>query len=226
MSNISKTIAVLGVVAGLGVAALPLSTYAAPTVWSQTGGSDTTYGSDEDGNHFVKKDTDIKLTIEDVLSIDTGATEVELTSTDGTEYTNAAPLNVTVVSKNSKGYNLTIAGTADTNPTSLTNTVTSSDQITAGAGTFTAPAALSNATTSEWGYSIVGNTTFDGGLYAGVKPGGETIKTSTASTVNAGEKTQINFAAKIKDGQASGTYKGKVTFTATNNPNTTPTPEA
>ena len=61
MSNISKTIAVLGVAAGLGVAALPLSTYAAPTVWSQTGGSDTTYGSDEDGNHFVKKDTDIKI---------------------------------------------------------------------------------------------------------------------------------------------------------------------
>lgn len=225
MSNISKTIAVLGVVAGLGVAALPLSSYAAPVKWDTEASTDGSYGT-TDGNNWVKKDTDIKLTIEDVLSIDTDATEVELASTDGTEYTNATPLNVTVISKNSKGYNLTIAGTAATNPTSLTNTVTSSDQITAGAGTFTAPAALSNATTSEWGYSIVGNTAFDGGLYAGVKPGGETIKTSTASTVNAGEKTQINFAAKIKDGQASGTYKGKVTFTATNNPNTTPTPEA
>lgn len=224
MSNISKTIAVLGVVAGLGVAALPLSTYAAPTVWSETGGSDTTYGSDKDGNHFVKKDTDIKLTIEDVLSIDTDATEVELTSTDGTEYANATPLSVTVISKNSKGYNLTIAGTAATNPTSLTNTA--GDQIAAGTGTFATPAALSNATNSEWGYSIVGNTAFDGGLYAGVKSAGETIKTSTASTVNEGEKTQVNFTAKIKDGQASGTYKGKVTFTATNNPNTTPTPES
>ncbi len=225
MSNISKTIAVLGVAAGLGVAALPLSTYAAPTVWSQTGGSDTTYGSDEDGNHFVKKDTDIKLTIEDVLSIDTDATEVELTATTGdAEYASATPLGVTVISKNSKGYNLTIAGTAATNPTSLTNTA--GDQITAGTGAFATPAALDNTTQSQWGYSIVGNTAFDGGLYAGVKPGGETIKTSTASTVNAGEKTQINFAAKIKDGQASGTYKGKVTFTATNNPNTTPTPEA
>lgn len=29
MTNLSKTIAILGVVAGLGVAALPLSTYAA-----------------------------------------------------------------------------------------------------------------------------------------------------------------------------------------------------
>lgn len=224
MSNISKTIAVLGVVAGLGVAALPLSTYAAPTVWSETGGSDTTYGSDKDGNHFVKKDTDIKLTIEDVLSIDIDATEVELTSTDGTEYTNAAPLNVTVISKNSKGYNLTIAGTATTNKTSLTNAA--GDQIFKGAGVFATPAALDNTTQSQWGYSVVGEAAFTEGLYAGVTEAGETIKTSTASTVNEGEKTQINFAAKIKDGQASGTYNGKVTFTATNNPNTTPTPES
>ena len=222
MSNISKTIAVLGVVAGLGVAALPLSSYAAPVKWNTEASTDGSYGT-TDGNNWVKKDTDIKLTIEDVLSIDTDATEVELTSTDGTEYTNAAPLNVTVISKNSKGYNLTIAGTAATNKTSLTNAA--GDQIFKGAGIFATPAALDNTTQSQWGYSVVGEAAFTEGLYAGVTEAGETIKTSTASTVNAGEKTQINFAAKIKDGQASGTYKGKVTFTATNNPNTTPTPE-
>lgn len=222
MSNISKTIAVLGVVAGLGVAALPLSSYAAPVKWNTEASTDGSYGT-TDGNNWVKKDTDIKLTIEDVLSIDTDATEVELTSTDGTEYTNAAPLNVTVISKNSKGYNLTIAGTAATNKTSLTNAA--GDQIFNGAGIFATPAALDNTTQSQWGYSVVGETAFTEGLYAGVTEAGETIKTSTASTVNEGEKTQVNFAAKIKDGQASGTYTGKVTFTATNNPNTTPTPE-
>lgn len=222
MSNISKTIAVLGVVAGLGVAALPLSSYAAPVKWNTEASTDGSYGT-TDGNNWVKKDTDIKLTIEDVLSIDTDATEVELTSTDGTEYTNAAPLNVTVISKNSKGYNLTIAGTAATNKTSLTNAA--GDQIFKGAGIFATPAALDNTTQSQWGYSVVGEAAFTEGLYAGVTEAGETIKTSTASTVNEGEKTQVNFAAKIKDGQASGTYTGKVTFTATNNPNTTPTPE-
>lgn len=218
MSKMSKTIAILGVVAGLGVAALPLSSYAAPVEWAEGGNTgapaatEGAYGQDNDGNHWVKKDTAVTLTIEDALSIDTSLDTVNLTEGDHT-----GSVDVTVITNNSKGYNLAIRGSAKTNPTSLTNTP--GDEIKAGSGTFDAPAALVNTTDSQWGYSVVGVAAFTDGLYAGVTNGDVTIYNQDLPTAANGQKTTVNFAASLKDGQAAGIYEGQVTFTATNKAN-------
>lgn len=200
MSNLSKTIAILGVVAGLGVAALPLSSYAADP---------------------VSKDVGVTLKIDDKLTIeadkDTTDNKVDLT---GEGHTGA--VNVTVVTNNQTGYNLNLKGSATTNPTSLTSQ--NGDQIEATTGTFAAPAALSTSK-SEWGYSVANtnanNTTeltqFADGVYAGVSAAGQEIVNVSKPTGENGDKTTVTFAASIADGQPAGTYDGQVTFTATNN---------
>lgn len=215
MSKLTQSIAILGVVAGLGVAALPLSTYAAPVIdgTQPTEGavSGATYDGTKDGK--VSTDTNIKLVIDDVLSIDTDKTEVDLTAAPHT-----GTVKVTVVTNNSTGYDLAIKGSAATNPTSLTNTAASADQIVKGDGTFTDPAALST-TVSQWGYSVAGVAAFTDGLYAGVTGTDQIIHSETSATAEAGVATGVTFAASLKDGQAAGTYNGKVTFTATNKAN-------
>lgn len=221
MTNTTKAIAALSIVAGLGVAALPLNAQAAKVIDGtapDTGAeADATYDGTLDGK--VTTDTKLKLVISDVLSIETDNTEdeVELTSTDGTDYA-STPLGVTVTTKNSKGYDLSIKASG-TNAT-VTSLMSGTDQIVAGTGTFDISqavagqgAALSNATNSEWGYRI---NSLDAGNYVGITANDVVIATQGTPTVNSGVKTEVTFGAKIKDGQAAGTYTGQVTFTATN----------
>lgn len=221
MTNITKAIAALGVVAGLGVATLPLNAQAAKVIDGPVPATDPETGATYDDNldGTVTTGTKLKLVVSDVLSIETGATanEVELTSTNGTDYT-STPLGVTVVTKNSKGYNLSIKASG-TNST-VTSLMSGTGEIKAGTGTFDIEqavagqgAALSNAANSEWGYRI---NTLDTGNYVGVTRTDVVIATQGTPTTSAGVTTEVTFGAKIKDGQAAGTYTGQVTFTATN----------
>ncbi len=201
MSKTTNALIALGVVAGLGAAALPLSSYAADDTPKAVG---------------------VTLTIDDELTIeadkDNADNKVDL-SADG----HTGAVKVTVVSNNTKGYNLALKGSAATNPTSLTS---GEDQIVATKGTFAAPAAF-GTDESEWGYSVANtnanNTTdltkFAGGVYAGVPATDQIIVNANKPTVSAGDTTTITFAANLVDGQAAGTYEGEVTFTASNNPN-------
>lgn len=223
MSKMSKTIAILGVVAGLGVAALPLSTYAAPIIDGTA--PDTT----KDG--IVSGDTAVKLTISDELSMELSKDTTEGNEVDLADGSAPVPMTVKVITNGSKGYNLNLKGSATTNPTSLTND--DGDQILSAAAKFAAPAPLSNATNSEWGYNVANTNAnlstesaaaiakFKTGEtlnYAGVIAGdGDEIVNATKPTGSAGDTTTVTFAAVIKDGQAAGTYNGKVTFTASNN---------
>lgn len=200
MSKTTNALIALGVVAGLGAAALPLSSYAVDP---------------------VTKDVGVTLKIEDTLEIeadkDNADNKVDLTG-DG----HSGAVNVTVKTNNQTGYNLNLKGSAGTNATSLTSE--NGDQIAAAAGTFDTPAALST-TTSEWGYSVAntnanlqtGLTQFTGSVYAGVSAAGQEIVNINKPTGDAGDKTTVTFAASIADGQPAGTYDGQVTFTATNN---------
>lgn len=222
MTNTTRAIAALSIVAGLGVATLPLNAHAAKVIDGpapDTGAeSGATYDDTLDGK--VQTTTDLKLVISDVLSIETDNTEdaVELTSTDGTDYA-STPLGVTVTTKNSTGYKLSIkASGSNTTKTSL---MSGTDEIKAGTGTFDIAqavagqgAVLSNATNSEWGYRI---DSLDAGNYIGITEADVTIANQGTPTTNSGVKTNVTFGAKIKDGQAAGTYTGQVTFTATNN---------
>lgn len=190
MSKTTNALIALGVVAGLGAAALPLSTYAADPVTSEVG---------------------VTLKIEDELTIEADKSKTDKVdlSADG----NTGDVTLTVVTNNQKGYNLGIMGSAESNPTSLTSE--NGDQITAVAGTLASPAALST-TTSEWGYRLADTTA---GMYAGVTGDNAVIKTTNAPTGKDGDETVVTFGASIKDGQPAGTYNGEVTFTATNNAN-------
>ena len=223
MSKMSKTIAILGVVAGLGVAALPLSTYADTIV------DGTAPDTAKDG--VVSGDTTVKLTIKDELSMELSKDTTEGNEVDLADGSAPVPMTVKVITNGSKGYNLNLKGSATDNPTSLTND--DGDQILSAAAKFAAPASLSNATNSEWGYNVANENAnlstesaaaiakFKDGtdlLYAGVISGaGDEIVNVTKPTGSAGDTTTVTFAAAIKDGQASGEYTGKVTFTASNN---------
>ncbi len=204
MSKMSKTIAILGVVAGLGVAALPLSSYAATSSTDGTPVSDT---------------ATVKLTIDKKLSIALDKKEADLT--DGTTTDDIA---VTVITNNTKGYSLKIAGTAGTNPTSLTGNNANTDQIVAFSKGADAPAALAvEGNASVWGYTVAGDDKVDGftatTLFAGVKGAADadTIASSDAETAAAGNVTTVTFAAALVNNQPAGTYTGEVTFTASDN---------
>lgn len=190
MSKTTSALIALGVVAGLGAAALPLSSYAIEPQTSEVG---------------------VTLKIEDELTIEANKSKTDKVDLSGTG--NTGDVTLTVVTNNQKGYNLAIKGSATTNPTSLTSE--NGDQIVAGSGTFDTPAVLST-TTSEWGYRLAN---FTAGEYAGVKSTDQIIKTTAAPTGTDGDETVVTFGASIKDGQPAGTYDGEVTFTATNNAN-------
>lgn len=205
MSNLSKTIAVLGVVAGLGVAALPLSSYAAQST---------------DGS-AVSENATVKLAIAKKLSLTLGTAEADLG--DGSQ---TPAIAATVITNNSKGYDLKIKGSTTTGSvkTVLTSGVVK-DDIVAATGSAATPAALAKTTTnSVWGYTVTGDDAAEGfkkatgdGKYAGVTVGGETIASKTAATAASGNLTTVTFAADLLDNQAAGTYTGQVTFTASDN---------
>jgi len=97
MSKTTNALIALGVVAGLGAAVLPLSSYAADPATDKVG---------------------VTLTIEDELTIEADKSTTDKVDLSGTGHTGAVTL--TVVTNNQKGYNLGIMGSAATNPTSLT----------------------------------------------------------------------------------------------------------
>ncbi len=205
MSKMSKAIAVLGVVAGLGVAALPLSSYAA-------------------GGAQASKSAQVKAQVEGAISIDivepttaTNPTGVVLDAAGasldlGTLKINAAPtsgtMGVRVATNNATGYTLGIKASSATD-------MVGSD----GAEGFTIPAnANVVAGTAGWAYK--------GGLISS----NTAISTSDATLANVntaltgdevdGKKTdvtEVTFTVAADSTTHDGTYTGTVIFTATAN---------
>lgn len=226
MTKSIKTLAVLGVVAGLGIAALPLNAQAAETTVidgvAPEGAADASnYDGTADGR--VSTDATIQLELADKLSITTDQNNVALTpETAGSysgKYTGNA-VNVTVRTRNSKGYQLTMVGSAgaEQNNATVVNALTNEKGDTITAGDLT-------GATSTWGYTvatnILGTETAAGSTYKGVAAADgadAVIMTSDKATKEDGDKATLNFGANIVDGQAAGIYKGKVTFTASNLP--------
>ncbi len=108
MSNITKTIAALGVVAGLGVAALPLSSYAAQS-----------------------NDVTVRANVESNIAVSAADTLVDLGNIISGGPIAEGKTTVTVTTNANKGYTLKIAD-AD-NETAMTNLSGGLDKIPAGA---------------------------------------------------------------------------------------------
>lgn len=198
MSKTTKALAIMGVVAGLGVAALPMSSYAA---------TDST-------------NMGVKTTIEDYIAIET--------TTDGSDDTDAKNVIVAgvvnngdvktgtgtfnVKTNNKQGYYVQISAT----DTDLTNTTSGqSEKI---------PAGNPAKGTSAWGYRAsadgVSNVTIKDDVYgsndyAAVDGTATTIATGAGATADAGDNITMTFGISASASQAAGTYKGVVTLTAT-----------
>lgn len=204
MSKMSKAIAALGVVAGLGVAALPLSTYAAPNdpnTYSQT------------------TNAQVQVEVEGAISIASNVTEMDggLVNlgkimpggiTDETD--NADALKVTV-SSNSNGaqYNLYI------------NTLEEDGAMKGKSTGATIPGGAPATNTSAWGYQYSADGTTWGGTYAEVptsatKVNGDTkLSTSGAAEgVKATSDSYFKFRASASNQQLADTYVSTVVFTA------------
>lgn len=186
MSKLTQSIAILGVVAGLGVAALPLSTYAA---------------------NPATDNTTVTLTLEEILQI--SATEtVALSSTSpiaGSEYSGSATVNVKANTKD--GYWLGIMGATSTTEgaaaTKVTQMASATDVIeSATLATGTSAWAWKGGDVAAWTAVPETNTL--------VYQGSETDLNTTEGT-----DTTVDFGATVAKDQPAGAYTGKVTFTAT-----------
>ena len=111
MSKITKTIAALGVVAGLGVAALPLASYAA--------------------NDSLDTPITVSASLEDAISITTSANSADtMKLTAGGPVVASNQLNITVVTNATNGYTVSIKD-GDGN-TALVGTGENDETIAAG----------------------------------------------------------------------------------------------
>lgn len=200
MSKMSKAIAVLGVVAGLGVAALPLSSYAATSAVKSTkvqvevaGGISIAFvaptaqpeGSDAE---FTFADNNNLL---DLKTITLGGPIKQ------------GALGVKVSTNNPIGYTLTASVQGDG---ALVNET--GDEIPAGV-----PQA--SGTDSAWG--IKGGDLGD--TWTKVTSTGVAVKSSTTVAggegAQASESVDVTVGANVKSTQPEGTYKGTLIFTAT-----------
>lgn len=215
MSKTTKAFAILGVVAGLGVAALPFNAMAAVNV----NGNNTTPATDE---------VTVKTTIKDYISIELNAgTNGTFTSdtADGAhthtldlgELANGGAvvegdLLVNVKTNNAKGYKLGIAAGA-------VNLVGKSDANNIIAG------GVPTVGTSAWSFKVAKggdtdaytNTTLDAayGAYQATIPTTNTrIARSSAATDAAGLNTIVTFGVSADASQAADEYSQLVTFTA------------
>lgn len=225
MSKLSQSIAILGVVAGLGVAALPLSTYAADAVDGlKVTDQGNTEGSAGDGK--VENNATVTLNIKKKLSI-----ELDKSTADLGDGSQTAAINVTVVTNNVDGYTLNIAGTKEISgtPGDVYDLAVNSASLLGNNNEYIPSVAGpwgSTDTSSSWGIKVAKST--EEGIASGTiaaSLGSEwnavPDKDSTPLTImtggrtkDAGEVAVVTFGANIIDGQASGTYTGQVTFTA------------
>ena len=217
MSRMSKTIAILGVVAGLGVTALPLSTYAEDPI-------------------SASKDATVQLTVEDTISLElegTAKKDNDMTITDGSTLVNlgiampdgeivSGDLTATIKTNSKSGYSLKLADADASN-----DLMSGSDTIPAGT-----PAKGKSA----WGFMMGGVTvnTADGNSntaaavssYIEVPVNGsevEIVNSGKPTLVDAtdvnksGDTAVITFGASVSSAQAAGTYSDVVVVTASVN---------
>lgn len=201
MSKMSKAIAVLGVVAGLGVAALPLSTYAAGSSASKNG--------------------QVQVQVEGAIAIDivepTAANASGITLTDGLLNLGSLKVNgdpatgamgVRVATNNASGYTLQIKAASTTD-------MVGSDA----AQGFTIPtnAAVAKGT-AGWAYKggdVTANTAIS--TTAATLKTTNAALTGTAVDGKATDTTDVTFTVAADNTTHEGTYTGTVVFTATAN---------
>ena len=203
MSKMSKAIAVLGVVAGLGVAALPLSSYAADEPYSQSASAD------------------VQVEVGGAISIEVDNGETGEDAVKNLVDLGQIKLNGDIVSKGLKVTVRTNAGVQDDVAYSLTMATETANNALINENGVELPAGVPTQGTSAWGYALgssLSDTTADITGWAAVPAKGNPVELKTNGNVTAAthfEDTFVNFGATASNSQKEGTYKGTVVFTAT-----------
>ena len=180
MSKMTKVIAALGVVAGLGAAALPLGTYA------------------KDATATV----DIYATVDESLSIEASNKSVNIGPLFAGGGIATGSTTVTVSTTADEGYTLYIKDSDSTEAL----VKMSADGLTIDGSAQIAASDL-KGTASGWGYKG-GNKT----EYTAITTSNVEIDSTDSEGTGT---TEVTFGVRVADGQAEGTYKGGVIFTAT-----------
>lgn len=207
MLKTSKVLVALGVVAGLGVAALPLSSYAAIADDS--------------------KESTVQLEIEESLTLDLVGTTAGSADVDfGKISLDADPvdkdLTATVKTNSASGYKLTLQDKDTDN--ALVNTTDNTKTIDAGTPakgvsawgfkTGTITTAGTNSAAAFTGYTEV--PTSDGTAAVIVNSDGPS-KVDATTPANNGDTAVITFGVSASSAQAAGTYNDIVVVTASAN---------
>ena len=239
----TKIIAAAGVVAGLGVAALPALTFAVgvngqadiyaevlPAIaMTIVGNNDDTDGA---GTSSEQEYTTNPVTAGVGVSAPNGVTAIgsyipssmDIANGRSSSYIFLLP-NATVDGNDTNGFKSTV--TVYTNATSgyhlAIKADTSTDLTKIGAsdvipaGTITSPATTFDlsAGTAAWGYKV--NTSATGGVgYKAITLSDVDIET-TATASTSGDATEVYYGVATAADQATGVYKGTVVYTATTN---------
>lgn len=189
MSKITKAVAALSVVAGLGVAALPLSSYAAET-----------------------GPVRVTAIVDSTISVTANDAEIDLGTVMPNGPVSSAKTSITVATTNETGYTLVVKD-ADERTGLYKNNNDGSLNTTDGQFI---PAGAPSKGATFWGVrkdntsAYVGVTPYSG---AGI----ELAKTTTSATT-AGNTTEAEFGVSVATGFTNGTYAGEVVFVATVNP--------
>lgn len=194
MSKMSKAIAALGVVAGLGVAALPLSSYATPGIEAE-------------------KNVTAQAVVGDSIAISVDKATVAMNNVMANQEVNEASTNVTVQTNNVDGYKLEIKD-ADT---------TTALKTTDGSGTAAGiPAGVPEKGENYWGFKAstsAANVTLASGAgnYRGIKTNPLQIATKSSASAAEGDVITLTFGVTIDTTIAAGTYQDEVMIIVTTN---------
>lgn len=198
MPKMVKTIAALSVVAGLGVAALPLSTYA------------------------VTDSTNVTAQVEvgESISVTADAADdtVKITGVAANQDVKEGSTILTIQTNNTSGYNLTIKD-ADTTTALTTTGGSASDGIPA-------IASAGDLVKGKKGWGFKTSTSTEGvsvsssaQAYRGVETSPQTIasRATGASAANVGDQVTLTFGVVVDSSISAGTYSDEVVITATTN---------
>ena len=187
MSKMSKAIAALGVVAGLGVAALPLSSYAV----SDTA---TTTAQAIVGDSIVITVADANVTMDNVMA---------------NQETNEASTDITIQTNNVSGDQVQIKDSDGETALKTTDGSGTNSGIAAGI-----PAKGTNAWGFKASSTSSNVDASSSDAYRAVKTSNQILAEGTAASTNDGDKITLTFGVTVDTTIAAGTYSDEVTLTA------------
>lgn len=196
MSNITKAIAALGVVASLGVTALPLSTYA-----------------DSETSPIP-----VTAIVDDTIAVTTSKSAIDLGTVMPGGPVSTDSIDVTVTTNGEQGYSLYVRDSDDYTGLYLNGNTTGTDVI----NTVGVSGAAVGKDSTGWGYRVKGANAWNGVIAYNTLGNGASNPLNTRDFADSNEltgltnaTTTVEFGVSVSGSVKNGTYEGGVVFIAT-----------